>query len=87
MERRNRPQESGYHPVGAEFDKDAPYNQEEVEQEVIVSLTISKKFKVKVYRDSTDADILIRIPEVISLENNLQDNSWSIDEEAVVDNE
>ena len=43
--------ESGYYPMGAEFDKNAPYNQgdpEPIEIEVTVSVTMSKTVKVKV---------------------------------------
>ena len=43
--------ESGYYPMGAEFDKNAPYNQvepEPLEIEVTVSVTMSKTVKVKV---------------------------------------
>ena len=43
--------ESGYYPMGAEFDKNAPYNQvepEPLEIEVTVSVTLSKTMKIKV---------------------------------------
>lgn len=43
--------ESGYYPMGAEFDKNAPYNQvepEPLELEVTVSVTLSKTMKIKV---------------------------------------
>ena len=43
--------ESGYYPMGAEFDKNAPYNQvdpEPIEIEVTVSVTLSKTMKIKV---------------------------------------
>ena len=43
--------ESGYYPMGAEFDKNAPYNQVEPEPlviEVTVSVTLSKTMKIKV---------------------------------------
>lgn len=43
--------ESGYYPPGVEFDPDAPWNQAdnpEREIEVLVSITLSKTFKVKV---------------------------------------
>ena len=43
--------ESGYYPMGAEFDKNAPYNQvepESLEIEVTVSVTLSKTMKIKV---------------------------------------
>lgn len=43
--------ESGYYPLGAEHDPEAPWNQvdnPEREIEVLVSITLSKTFKVKV---------------------------------------
>ena len=43
--------ESAYYPMGAEFDKNAPYNQvepEPLEIEVTVSVTLSKTMKIKV---------------------------------------
>lgn len=43
--------ESGYYPPGAEFDLNAPYNQESLpkeEIEVTISVTLSKTVKVKV---------------------------------------
>ena len=53
--------ESGYYPMGAEFDKNAPYNQvdaEPIEIEVTVSVTMSKTVKVKVndYIDEIEED-------------------------------
>ena len=84
MGRKSKLQESGYHPTGAEFNKYAPYSQSKINQEVVVSLTISKKFKVNAYRDSSDYDVLTSIPEFISLEDNLESDGWSIDEAAVV---
>lgn len=53
--------ESGYYPMGAEFDKNAPYNQENpepIEVEVTVSVTLSKTVKVKVndYVEEIEAD-------------------------------
>lgn len=43
--------ESGYYPLGAEHDPNAPWNQEELperEIEVTVSVTLSKTVKIKV---------------------------------------
>ena len=43
--------ESGYYPVGAEYDPKAPWNQEELperEIEVTISVTLSKTVKIKV---------------------------------------
>lgn len=43
--------ESGYYPVGAEYDPKAPWNEIELpeeEVEVTVSITLSKTFKLKV---------------------------------------
>lgn len=53
--------ESGYYPLGAEFDDNAPYNQEEQpdeEIEVTVSLSLSKTLKLKVndYTVTKDSD-------------------------------
>lgn len=41
----------GGYPPGAEFDRRAPFNQKEnkpIEREVLVSITMSKSFKIKV---------------------------------------
>ena len=53
--------ESGYYPLGAEHDPNAPYNQvdpEPIEIEVTVSVTMSKTVKVKVndYIDEIEED-------------------------------
>ena len=43
--------ESGYYPIGAEFDPKAPYNEEIIpdkEIEVTISVTLSKTVKITV---------------------------------------
>lgn len=76
--------ESGYHPTGAEFDKDAPYNSKDRNQEVTVSITASKSFRIKCPNDLTDCGYLEHLPEVSALLTNLETNDWTIDEYAVI---
>lgn len=80
-------QESGYHPTGAEFDKDAPYNSKDRNQEITVSITASKSFRIKCPNDLTDCGYLEHLPEVSSLLTNLEINDWNIDEYAVINDD
>jgi len=57
IKRKNKMKESGGYPAGAEFDKNAPYNEEipiMVDVEVFVSLTMSKTFILKVPKEDID---------------------------------
>lgn len=84
MGRKSKLQESGYHPTGAEFDKDAPYNQHDRKQTVVVSITISKAFNIESPDDSTEEDLLLSIPEVIKMYNFIKEEGWNIDEETAI---
>ena len=51
--------ESGYYPAGAEYDPNAPWNQEDIperEVEVTVSVTLSKTLKIKVSDYTVDSE-------------------------------
>lgn len=51
--------ESGYYPVGAEYDPEAPWNQKELpdkEVEVTISVTLSKTLKIKVSDYTIDSE-------------------------------
>ena len=75
--------ESGYYPMGASYDKDAPFNEEEqVKYRRFVSITISSTIEVECPKDSTDEEIERIIQEDI-LRGNLP-SKYDIDEIAVI---
>ena len=64
--------ENGSYPTGAQYDIDAPYNQEntEVEIEVTVSITLSKTMVVTIDRESEETLSEV-VEEQVVLPNNL----------------
>lgn len=80
---------TGGYPLGAEYDKNAPYNQPEpkdVEVEVCVSLCIHKTIKVKVPEDYDDSVLRDAAENKIAgiLEYLYDDNDWHEDEFEVI---
>ena len=87
--------ESGYYPIGAEFDPKAPYNEEIIpdkEIEVTISVTLSKTVKITVndytideegYCDFSECDLHKAVKEQIKLPQQLCED-WEIDEFEII---
>lgn len=66
--------ESGYYPPGAEYDSNAPWNEEDYKEEVkvIVSVTLSKEFTVTVNSDDiSEYSLKNAVEEQIVLPQNM----------------
>lgn len=63
--------ESGYYPLGAQYDTDAPYNQEDTEEEVEVTISITLSKTVTVTVDREDNNLVKAVEEQVVLPNNL----------------
>lgn len=79
--------ETGYHPAGAEFDPNAPYNQKNKIQDFVVSITISKCFSVKCPEGLGENELLNYIPEAENIIDNLENNNWCVDEYTIVNDD
>ena len=87
--------ESGYYPIGAEFDPKAPYNEEIIpdkEVEVTISVTLSKTVKITVndytideegYCDFSECDLHKAVKEQIKLPQQLCED-WEVDEFEII---
>lgn len=87
--------ESGYYPIGAEFDPKAPYNEQIIpdkEIEVTISVTLSKTVKITVndytideegYCDFSECDLHKAVKEQIKLPQQLCED-WEIDEFEII---
>ena len=87
--------ESGYYPIGAEFDPKAPYNEEIIpdkEIEVTISVTLSKTVKITVndytideegYCDFSECDLHKAVKEQIKLPQQLCED-WEVDEFEII---
>ena len=87
--------ESGYYPIGAEFDPKAPYNEQIIpdkEIEVTISVTLSKTVKITVndciideegYPDFSECDLHKAVKEQIKLPQQLCED-WEVDEFEII---
>ena len=87
--------ESGYYPIGAEFDPKAPYNEEIIpdkEIEVTISVTLSKTVKITVNDyiideegcpDFSECDLHKAVKEQIKLPQQLCED-WEVDEFEII---
>ena len=87
--------ESGYYPIGAEFDPKAPYNEEIIpdkEVEVTISVTLSKTVKITVndytideegYCDFSECDLHKAVKKQIKLPQQLCED-WEVDEFEII---
>ena len=87
--------ESGYYPIGAEFDPKAPYNEQIIpdkEIEVTISVTLSKTVKITVndyiideegYYDFSECDLHKAVKEQIKLPQQLCED-WEVDEFEII---
>ena len=87
--------ESGYYPIGAEFDPKAPYNEEIIpdkEVEVTISVTLSKTVKITVNDyiideegcpDFSECDLHKAVKEQIKLPQQLCED-WEVDEFEII---
>lgn len=87
--------ESGYYPIGAEFDPKAPYNEQIIsdkEIEVTISVTLSKTVKITVndytideegYCDFSECDLHKAVKEQIKLPQQLC-KDWEVDEFEII---
>ena len=88
--------ESGYYPIGAEFDPKAPYNEQIIpdkEIEVTISVTLSKTVKITVndytideegYCDFSECDLHKAVKEQIKLPQQLC-KDWEVDEFEIIE--
>ena len=88
--------ESGYYPIGAEFDPKAPYNEQIIpdkEIEVTISVTLSKTVKITVndytideegYCDFSECDLHKAVKEQIKLPQQLC-KDWIVDEFEIIE--
>ena len=87
--------ESGYYPIGAEFDPKAPYNEQIIpdkEIEVTISVTLSKTVKITVNDyiideegcpDFSECDLHKAVKEQIKLPQQLCED-WEVDEFEII---
>ena len=87
--------ESGYYPIGAEFDPKAPYSEEIIpdkEVEVTISVTLSKTVKITVndyiiddegYCDFSECNLHKAVKEQIKLPQQLCED-WEVDEFEII---
>ena len=87
--------ETGYYPIGAEFDPKAPYNEEIIpdkEVEVTISVTLSKTVKITVNDyiideegcpDFSECDLHKAVKEQIKLPQQLCED-WEVDEFEII---
>lgn len=78
----------GDYPLGAKYDKNAPYNQEppkEIEVEVCISVTMHKTVKLIVPEDYDDVVLRVAAVEKTWEElSNMNSNGWNEDEFEVI---
>lgn len=78
----------GDYPLGAKYDKNAPYNQEppkEIEVEVCISVTMHKTVKLIVPEDYDDVVLRVTAVEKTWEElSNMNSNGWNEDEFEVI---